>query len=56
MACDTLVEVASVVDDWLAYSNRARRHSVLDYKCPEEVLVSTLKAGNIAEESYRGIT
>ena len=51
MACDTLVEVASVVDDRLAYSNQARRHSALDYKRPEEVLLSTLKGGNIAEES-----
>lgn len=51
LACDTLVEVASVIDDRLAYYNRARHHSALDYKHPEEVLLSTLKGGSIAEES-----
>ena len=51
MSCDALVEVASVVDDRLAYSNQARCHSTLDYKRPEEVLLRTLKRGNIAEES-----
>ncbi len=51
MACDTLVEVASVIDDRLAYSNQAWRHSALDYKRPEEVILRTLKRGRIAEES-----
>lgn len=51
LACETLTEVASVVDDRLVYYNEARRHSSLDYKRPMEVLLSTLKGGNIAEES-----
>ncbi len=51
LACETLVEVASVVDDRLVYYNEARRHSSLDYKRPMEVLLSTLTGGNIAEES-----
>ncbi len=51
LSCETLVEVASVVDDQLVYYNEARRHSALDYKRPMEVLLSTLKGGNIAEES-----
>ncbi len=51
LACETLTEVASVVDDRLVYYNEARRHSSLDYKRPVEVLLSTLTGGNIAEES-----
>ena len=51
LACDTESEVASVVEERLVYYNRARCHSALDYKRPMEILLSTLKAGNIAEES-----
>ena len=51
LACEPLVEVASVVDDRLVYYTEARRHSSLDYKRPMEVLLSTLTGGNIAEES-----
>ena len=51
LGCETLAEVTSVVDDRLVYYNEARRHSWLDYKRPMEVLLSTLKGGNIAEES-----
>ena len=51
LACDTLSEVASVVDDRLVYYNQARRHSALDYKRPMEVLLSTLTGGNLTEES-----
>ena len=50
-ACETLIEVATVVDDRLVYYNEARRHSSLDYKRPMEVLLSTLTGGHIAEES-----
>ncbi len=51
LACETLAEVETVVDDRLVYYNEARRHSSLDYKHPMEVLLSTLKGGHIAEES-----
>ena len=51
LACETLAEVETVVDDRLVYYNEARRHSSLDYKRPMEVLLSTLTGGNIAEES-----
>jgi putative transposase len=51
LACETLSEVISVVEDRLVYDNEARRHSALDYKRPEEVLLSTLTGGNITEAS-----
>ena len=51
LACETLIEVASVVDDRLVYYNEARRHSSLDYKRPKQVLLSALTGGHIAEES-----
>ena len=51
LACETLAEVVSVVEDRLVYYNEARRHSSLDYKRPMAVLLATLKGGNIAEES-----
>jgi len=51
LACDTLSEVETVVEDRLVYYNEARGHSSLDYKRPMEVLLSTLTGGNIAEES-----
>ena len=51
LACETLVEVETVVEGRLVYYNEARRHSSLDYKRPMEVLLSILTGDNIAEES-----
>ena len=50
LACETLVELTSVVEDRLVYYNEAHRHSSLDYKPPMEVLLSTLMGSHVAEE------
>ena len=51
LEAETIEAVRRLVNEQMAYYNRRRRHSALDYQRPEEVLLSLLIGGDITGSS-----